>query len=68
MINYLTIFPSLSSSDLFAFGPKIQTNEKTSAVSDKLPVSGRSDEPSGRPDRTCSSGGGGGGVCAACNC
>lgn len=63
VINYLTVFPSLSSSDLFAFGPKIQTNEKTSTVSDKLPVSGRSDEPSGRPDRACSSGGGGGGVC-----
>lgn len=34
--------------------PKIQTNKETSGGADKLAVSGRSDEPSGAADRTCS--------------
>lgn len=59
VINCPLIHSCLSFSELLVcfFGPKIQTNEKTSAAPDKLPVSGRSDEPSGRPDRTSSGGG-----------
>lgn len=57
VIHFPLIFWYLSSSRWLASGPEIQTNEKTRTAPDKLAVSGRSDEPSGRPERTWSSGG-----------